>query len=111
MITAPRVVSMRRHGSSSQVWEEAALAQLGDVDLHVPGRGGQPLGPCPLRCAVRESSLTTSLADILAAALQELIEEKLTGRTGTDHGARVTSRLGSNELSLHRTQGWPILTN
>ena len=39
-----------------------------------------------------DASLTTSLADILAAALQELIEAELTARIGAAPGERTETR-------------------
>jgi putative transposase len=39
-----------------------------------------------------DASLTTSIADILAAALQELIEAELTGTIGAEHGERTPTR-------------------
>jgi putative transposase len=44
------------------------------------------------RLTETDASLTSSLAEILAAALQELIEEELTGTVGAEHGARVPTR-------------------
>ena len=40
-----------------------------------------------------DSTLTTSLSDILAAALQEMIEAELTATIGAAHGERTDSRL------------------
>ncbi len=39
-----------------------------------------------------DPTLATSLADILTAAIQELIEVELTGRIGADHGERNPAR-------------------
>ena len=39
-----------------------------------------------------DASLATSLSDILAAAIQELIEAELTGTIGADHGERTPAR-------------------
>ena len=39
-----------------------------------------------------DASLTNSIAEILAAALQELIEAELTGTIGADHGERTPTR-------------------
>jgi putative transposase len=39
-----------------------------------------------------DASLTTSIADILAAALQELIEAELTGTIGAEPGERSPAR-------------------
>ena len=40
-----------------------------------------------------DATLASSLADILAAAMQELIEAELTGTIGADHGERTPTRL------------------
>jgi putative transposase len=40
-----------------------------------------------------DATLASSLADILAAAMQELIEAELTGRIGAEHGERTPMRL------------------
>jgi len=40
-----------------------------------------------------DASLTTSIADILTVALQELIEAELTARIGAEHGERVPTRV------------------
>ncbi|GGI09341.1 IS256 family transposase [Egicoccus halophilus] len=40
-----------------------------------------------------DATLASSLADILAAAMQELIEAELTGRIGAEHGERAPTRL------------------
>ena len=40
-----------------------------------------------------DASLTTSIADILTVALQELIEAELTARIGAEHGERVPTRI------------------
>ncbi len=39
-----------------------------------------------------DATLTTSIADILAAALQELIEAELTGQIRAEHGERTPFR-------------------
>jgi putative transposase len=40
-----------------------------------------------------DATLATSLSEILAAALQELIEAELTGRTGAEPGERTPTRV------------------
>ena len=54
---------------------ESALSELGE------------------RLAGTDPSLSTSIADILAAAIQELIEVELTERIGAGHGERTPTRL------------------
>jgi putative transposase len=49
-----------------------------------------------------DATLATSLADILAAAMQELIEAELTGRIGAEHGERTPTRLA--QRNGHRTK-------
>lgn len=54
---------------------ESALSELGE------------------RLAGTDPSLSTSIADILAAAIQELVESELTAQIGAAHGERTPSRL------------------
>jgi putative transposase len=49
-----------------------------------------------------DATLATSLADILAAAMQELIEAELTGRIGAEHGERTPTRVA--QRNGHRTK-------
>jgi putative transposase len=49
-----------------------------------------------------DASLTTSMADILAAALQELIEAELTGTIGAEHGRAHPDPVA--QRNGHRTQ-------
>ncbi len=49
-----------------------------------------------------DASLTTSIAEILAAALQELIEAELTGTIGAEHGERTPTRVA--QRNGHRTK-------
>jgi transposase-like protein len=55
--------------------------------------------------------LATSLAGILAAAIQDLVEDEVTAQIGTAHGertpTRVTQRNGHrpNRTDLHHTPG------
>ena len=52
------------------------------------------------RLAGTDASLSTSLRDILAAALQELIEAELTSVIGAGHGERTSERV--NQRNGHR---------
>jgi putative transposase len=54
---------------------ESALSELGE------------------RLAGTDPSLSTSIAEILAAAIQELVESELTAQIGAAHGERTPSRL------------------
>ena len=56
-----------------------------------------------------DASLTSSIAEILAAALQELIEAELVGTIGAEHGerspTRTTQRNGHRPKSLSTPAG------
>jgi putative transposase len=54
------------------------------------------------RLAGTDASLSTSLADILTVALQELIEAELTARIGAEPGERTAAR--TTQRNGHRTK-------
>jgi hypothetical protein len=80
MITAHSALSIRRRGSSSS-GKEAALPELGDADVEIPGRGRQQLRPVPV--ALRSAG-RAALARLGADRAGQLGLDQLLQRRGQD---------------------------
>jgi hypothetical protein len=55
------------------------------------------IDPIAERVQGTDASLTTSIAGIWAAAMQELIEAELTGTFGADHVERTPNQVGATQ--------------